>query len=110
MEEWINNQRKNASKKIQRFYREKVTADGNAQRTGGVAYGVVRTHVAYWPIANERLRVKTAVMRADQLLAQGVDEEYEAEMEESRYFIVPSLQSLGQSVWQTCNIKYRRRP
>ena len=42
VEEWITNQRKNASKKIQRFYREKVTADGNAQRTGGVAYGVVR--------------------------------------------------------------------
>ena len=47
------------------------------------------------PIANERLRVKTAVMRADQLLAQGVDEEYEAEMEESRYFIVPGLRAWG---------------
>ena len=47
------------------------------------------------PIANERLRVKTAVMRADQLLAQGVDEEYEAEMEESRYFIVPESAEPG---------------
>ena len=96
VEEWITNQRKNASKKIQRFYREKVTADGNAQRTGGSGIWRGKGRMSQTgPIANERLRVKTAVMRADQLLAQGVDEEYEAEMEESRYFIVPESAEPG---------------
>ena len=41
------------------------------------------------PIANERLRVKTAVMRAEQLLEQGIDEEFAEEMEDSKYFIAP---------------------
>ena len=89
VEEWINNQRKNASRKIQRFYRE--NKDGKEAYSGKYNAGKFgRGRMSQTgPIANERLRVKTAVMRAEQLLEQGIDEEFAEEMEDSKYFIAP---------------------
>ncbi len=91
VQNWSDFRRKRASKTIQRAWRGEFESETDPEfdhGAGGVSSSLRRSR-QQGPVGRERLRVATAVIRAEQQIAVGIDEELQMEAEEGREYTAP---------------------